>query len=80
LYASPNTAKAIKLRMKRAEHVACMREMTDAYKILVRKCEGKRPQGRPRETGWDDVIWIHLAQDRHQWWALVNTGMNLQVP
>jgi hypothetical protein len=23
--------------------------------------------------------WIHLAQDRDQWWALVNMIMNLQV-
>jgi hypothetical protein len=32
------------------------------------------------EKGWEDVDWIHLAQDRDQWWALVNTVMNLQVP
>jgi hypothetical protein len=24
--------------------------------------------------------WLHLAQDRDQWMALVNTVMNLQVP
>jgi hypothetical protein len=23
---------------------------------------------------------IHLAQDRNQWWTLVNTEMNLRVP
>jgi hypothetical protein len=23
--------------------------------------------------------WIHLAQDGVQWWAIVNTEMNLQV-
>jgi hypothetical protein len=58
----------------------------------VGKSEGKRPLGRPRhrlvdnikmdvgEIGWDGVDWIDLAQDRDQWRAIVNTGMNLGVP
>jgi len=25
-----------------------------------------------RETGWEGVDWIHLGQDRGQWWVLVN--------
>jgi hypothetical protein len=29
-----------------------------------------------RETGWEDVEWIHLAQDRNQWRALLNRVMN----
>jgi hypothetical protein len=45
-------------------------------RFLVRKTEGKKPLGRPRsrwegnikvdlrEIGWDDMEWIHLAQDR----------------
>jgi hypothetical protein len=33
-----------------------------------------------RETGWDGMNWIDLAQDRDQWKALVNTVMNLWVP
>jgi hypothetical protein len=33
-----------------------------------------------RETGWEGVIWFHLAQDRDQWRALLNTVMNLRVP
>jgi len=24
------------------------------------------------EIGWEVVDWMHLAQDRGQWWALVN--------
>jgi hypothetical protein len=32
-----------------------------------------------REIRWDVVDWIHLAHDRHQWRALANTVMNLQV-
>jgi hypothetical protein len=33
-----------------------------------------------REIGWEGVDWIHLAQDRDQWWTLVNTVMNLRIP
>jgi hypothetical protein len=30
---------------------------------------------------WDENMdWIDLAQDTARWWALVNVGMNLQVP
>jgi hypothetical protein len=29
--------------------------------------------------GWEGVYWIHLAQNRDQWWALVNRVMNLGV-
>jgi hypothetical protein len=33
-----------------------------------------------RETKWCGMDWIDLAQDRHQWRALVNMVLNLQVP
>jgi hypothetical protein len=33
-----------------------------------------------RETGRERMDWIHLAQDRNKWWAVVNTAMNLRVP
>jgi hypothetical protein len=32
-----------------------------------------------KETGWDGVDWIHLAQERDKWRALANTAMNLLV-
>jgi hypothetical protein len=72
--------------------VARVREMRNAYKILFGNSEGKRPLGRPRrrwghnirmdvkERGWTDVDWIHLAQGRDQWPALVNTVMDLRFP
>jgi hypothetical protein len=60
--------------------------------VLVGRPEGKRPLGRPRRR-WEDNIkmdlreiwidganWIHLAQDRVQWRACINTVMNLRVP
>jgi hypothetical protein len=54
--------------------------------------EGERPFGRPgrkwkdhiimnlMEIGCEVVDWMHLAQDRDQWRAVVNTVMNLRVP
>jgi hypothetical protein len=32
-----------------------------------------------REIGCEDVDWMHLAQDRDQWQALLNTVMNLRI-
>ena len=63
-----------------------------AYRVLVRKLEGKRPMGRPRrrwvdnnrmdlqEVGCGYVDWIGLAQDRDRWRTLVSAVMNLRVP
>jgi hypothetical protein len=51
-----------------------MGEKRNAYRILVGKPEGSRPQGRPRrrrvgnikmnlrEIGWNGIDWIDLAQ------------------
>jgi hypothetical protein len=93
LYFSPNRIRMIKSRgMRWTGHVTRMREMRNAYRILVGKPGGKRPLGRPRnrlednierdlrEIGWDGMHWIDLAQDRDHWRALVNTVMNLRVP
>jgi len=33
-----------------------------------------------REIGQEGVDWLHLAQDSHQLWALVNMEMNLWDP
>jgi hypothetical protein len=31
-----------------------------------------------REVGWEGVDWIHLAENRDQWRAIVNMVMNLR--
>jgi hypothetical protein len=68
-----------------------MGEMRNAYSILVGKHEWKRSLERPRrrwedntmtdirETGWEDVDWMNLDQDRDQWRAVVNTVTDLGV-
>jgi hypothetical protein len=33
-----------------------------------------------REIRWEVVEWMHLAQDRDEWWDLVNTVKNLRFP
>jgi hypothetical protein len=93
LYSSPSIIRVIKARrMRWAGHVVRMGEVRGVYNILVGRSEGRRPLGRPRhkwedsikmhlrEIGFRDVDWIHLAQDRDRWWALVNMVMNLRIP
>jgi hypothetical protein len=69
-----------------------MGENRNAYRLLVGKPEGRRPLGRPRrrgvdnvrmdlgEVGWGDVDWIGLVNYRNRWRALVNWVLNLRVP
>jgi hypothetical protein len=68
-------------------------EKRNAYRILVGKQGGKKPQGRAtygwevnteidfRVTGsteWGSMDWSDLAQDRVPWRDLVNAVMNLR--
>jgi ribosome biogenesis protein Nip4 len=69
-----------------------MGEVRGAYNILVGRPEGRRPLRRPgrrwednikmdlRKIGFGGVDWIHLAQNRDRWRAVVNTVMNLRIP
>jgi hypothetical protein len=69
-----------------------MEEGRGVYRGVVGRPEGKKPLVRPRcrwednikmelrEIGIDAANWIQLAQERVQWWAFVNTVMNLRVP
>ena len=60
-------------------HVACVRDSSSSYRILVGKPEGKRPFGKPR-LRWEDNIKMDLqkvglrdrdlcdlAQNRDRW-------------
>jgi hypothetical protein len=65
--------------------------MGNAYKCFVGKSEDRcrlRDLGIGgriilkwifKEIGRENVAWIQLAQDRVQWWTLLNTIMNLRV-
>jgi hypothetical protein len=66
----------------------------NVYSVLVGKLAGKKLLVRHTskhmwednikidlsKIGWAGMDWIHLAQDRVQWRAVVNTVMNLRVP
>jgi hypothetical protein len=88
---SPRIIRVI--RSRRMRWVGCVSYMVErgnAYKVLVRKPEVKRPLGRHRrrweanirmdlmEIGWDGLSASGSGKD--QWWILVYTVMDLWVP
>jgi hypothetical protein len=92
LYISSNITRQIKSRrMRWARHVARIGEGRNVCRVLVGKPDGKRQLERPRrrweyeikmdlkEIFWEGVEWIHLAQVRDRWRAVVNAVMNLRV-
>jgi hypothetical protein len=68
---------------------ACSTHEREAECIQSLSAKENRSVGRPRhryednikmdirEIGWDRMDWIHLARDRDQWKAIVNTAMSL---
>jgi hypothetical protein len=48
-------------KMRWVGHEACMGEIRHAYKILVRKPEGKRPFEKSRHR-WDDTVEMELGE------------------
>ena len=92
LYRSPNKVRVIKSRRLRwADHVARLEEDRTALKIVPGTPIGKKLLGMPRRR-WEDNIridlkeivintrnWVHSAQDRDYWRALVNAASNLPI-
>ena len=68
-----------------------MDEGRRAFKVLAGTPTGKRPLGRPRrrweentrmdlkEIGINTRNWVHLAQNRDYWRAIVNVALNFPV-
>jgi hypothetical protein len=44
-----------------------------------RGVDGRMGKKDLHDIGWEGVEWIHMAQDRDRWRAVVNAVMNLGV-
>jgi hypothetical protein len=77
--------------MRWAGYVACMGERRGEYRILVGKLDKKRPLGI-RRSRWEDyiklglkaIVWecmdgVGQAQDRVNYWVVVDVVMNIWV-
>jgi len=74
---SPCGLRMFESRISKQQHnLACMVDIRNSNQVLVRKPEGSEPHGRHKfclkEVGCEAVEWLHLAQNRVQWWAFVN--------
>jgi hypothetical protein len=67
-------------------------EAINTYDGLMGEAVRKKSSGTPRhrwennvkidhkDIGWEDMGWIHAAQDRNKCWGVVNRKMSIQVP
>jgi hypothetical protein len=84
-YSSPNIIRVIKSRRMRWERrEVCTKFWLESLKgrdlSEVLGADGRNINMDLREVGLEGVEWIHLAQDRDLWWALVSMVMNIWVP
>jgi hypothetical protein len=78
-------------RIRWVGHVACTDNSKVAYRVLIRKPEGKRPHERPthrweantktdlQQVGRSGTDWTDLHHVRNRQPALVNVATNLWV-
>jgi hypothetical protein len=72
LYCTPNIIKLIKSRrMTWAGHIARNGEKRNAYRLLVKKPEGKKPPGRTTHKWVDNIkmVFIDIL-----WWCVLNSS------
>ena len=61
LYSLPDIIQVIKSLIRWAGYVARMGDRRRAYRVLVRRSEGKRPLGRPKRR-WEDTFEMDIQE------------------
>jgi hypothetical protein len=94
LYLSPDIIRQIKSRrMRWARHAARMGEGRNLYRVFWWESPKEKDHLEDQRRRWEDgirmdlrelaggggcVVWIHLAQDRVRWRAVVKAVINLR--
>jgi hypothetical protein len=71
LYSSPSIIRIIKSRTRWAGHIARKMEKRNAFRLLVRKPEGKNHKEDQDVGGWIILGWILERWDGAMWTAMV---------